>query len=126
MLVRAVRGATTVVNNDAEEILNATEELLEAIVKENQINEEDIISVIFTVTDDLNAAFPAAAARRLGWTSTALMCMNEIAVPGSLKKCIRIMLHFNTEKSKSEIKHIYQRGAKVLRPDLQDKQEEIL
>lgn len=118
MFVHAVRGATTVENNNAEEMLNATEELLHAVVEANDIKTEDIISVIFTVTDDLNAVFPAAAARRLGWTSTALMCMKEIDVPGSLQKCIRIMMHFSTEKSNLEIRHIYQKGAKVLRPDL--------
>lgn len=82
------------------------------------MKEDDIISIIFTVTNDLNAAFPAVAARNLGWTSIALMCTNEIDVPGSLKKCIRVLLHVNTDKKNDEIKHIYLNNAKVLRPDL--------
>lgn len=119
-MVRAIRGATTVEKNDADEILNETQKLLNEMAQKNGIVEEDIISIIFTVTQDLNAAFPAVAARNLGWTSVALMCMNEIDVPGSLKNCIRIMIHINTNKSNDDIKHIYLNGAKVLRPDIND------
>ncbi|HPU41979.1 MAG TPA: chorismate mutase, partial [Acetivibrio clariflavus] len=75
-------------------------------------------SIIFTVTSDLNATFPAVAARNLGWTSIALMCTNEISVPGSLEKCIRVLMHINTDKRNDEIKHIYLNNAKVLRPDI--------
>jgi chorismate mutase len=120
MFVRAVRGATTVENNDAIEILEATRELLNLIVEKNNITQDDAISIIFTVTDDLNATFPAIAARQIGWTSVALMCTNEINVPGSLEKCLRILIHINTEKRNDEIKHVYLRGAKVLRPDLNE------
>lgn len=117
-MVRAIRGATTVENNDAVEMLRETEKLLVEIIEKNKLKEEDIISIIFTVTNDLNATFPAIAARNLGWTSVALMCTNEIPVPGSLEKCIRVLLHFNTNKRNDEIRHIYLNDAKVLRPDL--------
>lgn len=117
-MVRAIRGATTVINNDADEIIIETEKLLNDIIEKNSLGEDDIISIIFTVTQDLNAAFPAVAARKIGYTNAALMCMNEIDVPGSLKKCIRIMMHINTDKKREDIKHIYLNGAKVLRPDL--------
>ena len=117
MGVRAVRGATTVDENSAADIIEGTKELLQKIVETNGIDSEDLISVIFTVTGDLNAAFPAAAARQLGWTDVALMCSNEIGVPGSLEKCIRVLVHINTEKSNRDIVNVYLRGAKVLRPD---------
>ncbi|GAE89036.1 chorismate mutase [Acetivibrio straminisolvens] len=117
-MVWAIRGATTVSNNDADEILTETQNLLKEMAQKNGLAEDDIISIIFTVTKDLDAAFPAIAARNIGWTSTALMCMNEIDVPGSLKKCIRIMMHVNSDKDKKDIKHVYLNGAKVLRPDL--------
>ncbi|HOQ00025.1 MAG TPA: chorismate mutase [Acetivibrio clariflavus] len=117
-MVRAIRGATTVENNDAVEILRETEKLLVEIYEKNKLKEEDIISIIFTVTSDLNATFPAVAARNLGWTSIALMCTNEISVPGSLEKCIRVLMHINTDKRNDEIKHIYLNNAKVLRPDI--------
>lgn len=119
-MVRGIRGATTVENNDAVEMLRETEKLLVEIIEKNRLKEDDIISIIFTVTNDLNAAFPAVAARNLGWTSVALMCTNEINVPGSLEKCIRVLLHVNTDKRNSEIKHVYLNNATVLRPDLKD------
>lgn len=121
MAVRAVRGAVTVEDNSSSEIIQQTQILLEEIISRNEIAEEDIISAVFTVTQDLNAAFPAAAARNIGWTNIALMCMNEIAVPGSLEKCIRVMVHINSEKSNKEIRHVYLKGARVLRPDLNEK-----
>ena len=117
-MVRALRGATTVEANDANQIIVETGVMLRRIVEENKLDAEDIISVIFTVTEDLNAAFPAVAARQLGWTSTALMCTKEIDVPGSLKKCIRVLMHINTEKGKDELKHIFLKEARALRPDL--------
>jgi chorismate mutase len=121
MPVRAIRGAITVENNCRDEIINETKELLVKIVEENSVDQEDIISIIFSVTKDLDAAFPAVAARQLGWTSIALMCTNEIDVPGSIIRCIRVLMHINTEKRNSDIKHIYLKGAKVLRPDLTNK-----
>lgn len=117
-MVRAIRGATTVANNDADEILSETQKLLHEIAQRNGLSEDDVISIIFTLTKDLDAVFPAVAARNIGWTSTALMCMNEIDVPGSLKKCIRILMHVNTDKDRKDIKHVYINGAKALRPDL--------
>jgi chorismate mutase len=120
-MVAAIRGATTVVTNNEQEILEATAELLEKIVEQNGITVEDIISIIFSTTKDLDAVFPAVAARRLGWIHTAMMCTNEIDVPGSLTKCIRVMMHINTEKKNDELKYIYLRDARSLRPDLEDK-----
>lgn len=117
-LVRAIRGATTVENNNMNEIIDETKLLLIKIVEENKLVEDDIISIIFSVTKELDAAFPAVGARQLGWTNAALMCTNEINVPGSLEKCIRVLFHINTTKSNNEIKHVYLKGAKVLRPDL--------
>lgn len=117
-MVRAVRGAITVASNDSKSILNMTDELLRAIIKENSILKEDIISIIFSVTSDLNAAFPAVAARQMGFTDIAMMCTHEIDVPGSLRKCIRILMHFNTDKSNDEIKYVYLNDAIKLRPDL--------
>ncbi len=118
MLVRAIRGATTVIENSRDAILEGTRELLEQIIERNNLNNADIISAIFTLTSDLNAVFPAVAARELGWNDIALMCTNEIDVPGSLKSCIRVLIHFNTDKTNSDIKHVYLKGAAVLRPDL--------
>lgn len=117
-MVRAVRGATTVENNSVNEIIDETKVLLSKMIEENNIDENDIISIIFSVTKDLDAAFPAAAARQIGWTNVALMCTNEINVPGSLGKCIRVLMHINTEKNNREIRHVYLKSAKILRPDL--------
>jgi chorismate mutase len=116
MYCRGIRGATTVERNDREKILAATTELLQLLVLHNDLQTEDIASAIFTLTDDLNAEFPAVAARGLGWTETALMCARELPVLGSLDKCIRVLLHVNTELSAAEIQHIYIRGAVNLRP----------
>ncbi|GCE12241.1 chorismate mutase [Tengunoibacter tsumagoiensis] len=116
MLCRGIRGATTVEQNDEQEILLATQELLELLVEKNALQAEDIVSAIFTLTDDLDAAFPALAARHLGWTDTALICAREIPVPNSLKKCIRVLLHVNTERRAAEIQHVYIKGAVNLRP----------
>lgn len=120
-MVRAVRGATTVEHNNAEEIVGETETLLKKIIDENALDIEDIISVIFSVTSDLNAEFPAVAARRLGWSDIALLCTYEIDVPGSIEKCIRVMLHCNTGKKNSDMKYVYLKGARKLRPDLSEK-----
>lgn len=115
MALRGIRGAITVENNNSEEIRSATKELLSEIVAANGVEVSDIASVIFSVTKDLNAEFPAAAARELGWNDTPLLCTYEIEVPGSLEKCIRVLLHVNTEKKQEEMKSIYLRKAKNLR-----------
>jgi chorismate mutase len=121
MYCRGIRGATTVEHNEREEILAATTELLELLVKRNQLYAEDVASVIFTVTEDLNAEFPALAARQLGWSEVPLLCAREIPVPDSLEKCIRILLHVNTTRNAAEIQHVYVRGAVILRPTLNEK-----
>lgn len=117
MYCRGIRGATTVEQNDREEILTATRELLELLIEKNDLQKEDVASAIFSMTDDLDADFPALAARDLGWTEVALICMREIPVPNSLRRCIRILLHVNTERSAGEIQHVYIRGAVNLRPN---------
>ena len=119
MLVRGVRGATTVEANSVEAILEATRELLAAMLKANEVDVEHVASAFFSTTVDLNAEFPAVAARDLGWTNVALMCGHEMNKPGGLPMCLRILLHVNTEKPAREIKHIYLRGARVLRPDIE-------
>lgn len=117
MYIRGIRGATTVENNTREDILAATRELLELLIEHNDLQPEDVASAIFTVTDDLDAEFPALAARSLlGWHEVALLCTPEIPVPGSLRKCIRVLLHVNTTRSAAEIQHVYIKGAVNLRP----------
>lgn len=118
MLVRGVRGATTVEANTVEAVLEATRELLAAMLKANEIDVEYVASAFFTTTVDVNAEFPALAARDLVGTNVALMCGHEMNKPGGLPMCLRILLHVNTDKRAREIKHIYLRGARVLRPDL--------
>ncbi|HEY4033124.1 MAG TPA: chorismate mutase [Ktedonobacteraceae bacterium] len=113
---RGIRGATTVDYNDREEILAATAELLQLLIARNDLHPDNIASVIFTTTDDLDAEFPAVAARSLGWLETALMCAREIPVPGSLRKCIRVLIHVNTTRSAAEIQHVYLKDAVNLRP----------
>lgn len=116
MYCRGIRGATTVEHNDRDEILAATTELLKLLIERNDLKPEDVTSAIFTLTEDLDAEFPALAARGLGWSEVALICMREIPVPGSLKSCIRILLHVNTPRSASEMQHIFMKGAVNLRP----------
>ncbi|MDO8562461.1 MAG: chorismate mutase [Candidatus Limnocylindria bacterium] len=116
MSVRGVRGATTVGRNDRTEILVATRELLELLVRLNGIHAEDVASALFTLTDDLDAEFPAAAARELGWTEVPLICGREIPVPGALERCIRVTLTWNTERAQAEIRHAFLHGARALRP----------
>lgn len=118
MYCRGVRGATTTERDDAEDIVRATRELLEAIAGANGMKPEDIASATFSTTSDLNAAFPAKAARDLGWVDTALFCCREIDVPESLGRCIRVLIHWNTEKSQGEIVHVYLKEAQGLRPDI--------
>ena len=116
--VRAIRGAITVDADDPTLIAEATSELVAAVLASNQVNVDNVISVLFTVTEDLSSAFPAAAARRLGLTAAALMCATEIPVPGSLPKCIRLMMHAELEGPQADVHHVYLRGAEVLRDDL--------
>jgi chorismate mutase len=117
MYCRGIRGATTVERNEREEILAATRELLKLIIERNEVQKEDVTCAIFTVTQELDAEFPAFAARQLGWTEVALMSAREIPVPNSLTNVIRVLVLVNTNKSISEIQHIYIRDAVVLRPD---------
>jgi chorismate mutase len=116
---RGIRGATTVEANTREAILAATTELLTEMVRANDVRTEDVASVLFTTSPDLNAEFPAVAARTLGWTHLALLCAHEMNVPGSLPMCLRILLHVNTARGPDEIVHVYLRGAQVLRPDIE-------
>ena len=115
---RGIRGATTVEADSREAIIAATVEMLNAIVEANEVEVEEIASAFFTTTPDLTAEFPAVAARQIGWTGVALMGAQEMAVPGSLQRCLRVLVHVNTAKRAEEIRHIYLRGAKALRPDL--------
>ena len=118
MLVRGIRGAITADSNTKEEIIEKAKELLITLKKENDFKIEDIVSIFFSVTPDLNAAFPAQAARELGWNRVPLFDIQEIEVPGSLPKCIRILIQINCQKSQTEIKHCYLRRAETLRKDL--------
>jgi chorismate mutase len=118
MMIRGVRGATTVEADTKDEILTATRQLLALMIRVNQIQSEDVASALFSVTADLNAEFPALAARQLGWLEVPMLCTHELSVPGSLPKCIRILVHWNTEKTQSQIQHVYIREAVRLRPDL--------
>ena len=119
MTIRGIRGATTVLDDHPDLILQATRELLEAILDANfAMKPEDIASAIFTVTDDLFSTFPAQAARQMGWELVPMLCAREIPVPDSLPRVIRVLVHWNTEIAQSEIKHVYLRDAVKLRPDL--------
>ena len=118
MPCRGVRGATTIDRNEREDILAATRQLLGLMVRTNDIEPRDIASAQFTTTPDINAEFPALAARQLGWLDVPLLCGHEMAIPGSLPLCIRVLLHWNTDKPQQEVEHVYVREAKRLRPDL--------
>jgi len=116
--VRGIRGATTVSEDSQDAILEATGELVRDIVAANAILPEDVASALFTVTPDLHAEFPAAAARRMGWTMVPLLNFTEIGVPGRLERCIRVLVHVNTDRAQNEMVHVYLREAVSLRPDL--------
>jgi chorismate mutase len=118
MPCRGVRGATTVVENSREDILSSTRQLLALLIRRNEIDPKDIASVQLSTTRDIDAEFPALAARQLGWLEVPMLCSNEMHVPSSLQRCIRVMILWNTEKGQDEIHHIYIHGAKILRPDL--------
>src|SRR5262245_2757023 len=111
MPCRGVRGATTVERNEREEILTATRQLLALMIRRNGIAKEDVASAIFSTTVDLDAEFPALAARQLGWLEVPLLCGHELSVPGALPRCIRVLVHWNTEKTQREISHVYVRDA---------------
>jgi chorismate mutase len=117
MVVRGVRGATTAVANTRQAIVTATRELLERLAAANGMQPADIASAWFTLTPDLDAAFPASAARALGWNETALLDAQAPRVDGDVPRCIRVLIHWNTDRSNSEIRHIYLGEARQLRPD---------
>lgn len=117
VVCRGIRGATTAGANTAEDILEATHEMMRALIALNNLTPEDVVSAIFTTTVDLTATFPALAAREIGWLEVPLMCSHEMNVPGALQKCVRVLLHVNTTKSASEIKHVYLKDSRQLRPE---------
>lgn len=118
MSCRGIRGAVCARGNSPKAILAATRGLLEKIVTANGIAEVDVASVIFTTTADLDTAYPAQAAREMGWTQVPLLCMQEMAVTSSLSHCIRVLIHWNTDHAQDEMRHVYQGEAQALRPDL--------
>ena len=117
MALRGIRGATVADANSKEAIASATEELLTALIEHNQIQEATIATIFFSVTPDLDAEFPAVAARKMGFQDTPLLCLTEIPVPNSLGKCIRILIHLNTKKNQTDMRHVYLKEAITLRPD---------
>ncbi|RLC88935.1 MAG: chorismate mutase [Chloroflexi bacterium] len=118
MACRGIRGATSVDANDAESIITATQELLERIVAANGLAVEDVAGVIFTATPDLDVAYPARAAREMGWVHTPLLCTQEMTVADSLPRCIRVLVFWNTDRPPAQIRHVYLGRARALRPDL--------
>lgn len=123
MPVRGIRGATCVEQDVAQEIHDATRELLEALLQANQISEfDDVVSAIFTTTPDLTSTFPAEAARSLGMNFVPLLCASEIPVAHAMPRCIRILLHVNTDRSQREMQHVYLGEARKLRPDVSSAQ----
>lgn len=118
MALRGIRGATTVASNDSASILAATRALLEEIVRANHVSTEDVAAAFFTATNDLDAAFPAKAARLLGWHQVPLLDASEIPVPGSLPRCIRVLVLWNTDVPQDRVVHVYQGEARSLRPDI--------
>jgi chorismate mutase len=116
--VRAVRGAVQVGGNDRSEILSGTAELVTEVMNRNELSTDDVISVIFTATPDLNAEFPALAARKLGFQEVPLLCAAEIDVPGAMPRVVRLMMHIETAKPRSAVQHVYLRGAAALRLDI--------
>ncbi|NVI87487.1 chorismate mutase [Actinomadura sp. BRA 177] len=118
MAVRAVRGATQIDADDRDQILEATTELVAEVMSRNGLSTDDVISVIFTVTPDLTAEFPALAARKLGFHEVPLLCATEIGVPGALPRVIRLMAHIETGRPRADVQHVYLRGATALRLDI--------
>ncbi len=120
MRVRAARGAIVVAEDRAEVLLGATERLLSAMIERNGVEREDLVSVLFTATEDLRSAFPAEAARRMGLGKVPLLCAREIPVEGAMPRVIRVLMHFHSERSLGEIEHVYLDGAESLRDDLDE------
>lgn len=118
MTLRGIRGAAQASKNSKEAILRATTDLLDAIIRTNGVRPDDVAAAFFTVTDDLDAAFPASAARALGWTNVPMLCNREIGVPESLSRCVRVLLLVNTRRAAGAIRHVYLGAAQCLRPDL--------
>ena len=124
--VRGIRGATTAEQNTREAILAATCDLLAEMIRRNSVERDDIASAWFSTTRDLDAEFPAMAARDVfGWDNVALLCSHEMDVPGSLRRCLRILLHVNTQRRQDQIHHVYLRGATVLRPDVAEADRDL-
>lgn len=115
---RSIRGATTVDKDSKENVISATKELLQQIIKHNNVSPSDIVNIVFTATTDIKSEFPAFAARELGLVDVPLVDCQQMMRDGALEFCIRVMLTYNTDKTQTDIKHIYLRGAKALRPDL--------
>ena len=118
MAVRAVRGATQVDDDQRDQVLDATTELLSEVLRRNALTSEDLISVVFTATPDLHSEFPAYAARQMGITDVPLLCAAEIDVPGAMPRVLRLLAHVETERPRAELRHVYLRGAAALRTDL--------
>ena len=118
MAVRAVRGATQIDVDERDQVLGRTEELVREVMASNDLTTDDFISIIFTSTDDLNSAFPAYAARQIGFTDVPLLCARELDIEGSMPRVIRLLAHVETERSKGEVTHVYLHGAAHLRRDL--------
>jgi monofunctional chorismate mutase len=118
MRVRAARGAIAVERDEVDSVLSATQRLLEAMLRHNDVQLEDLVSVLFTATDDLRSAFPAEAARRMGMGVVPLMCAREIPVEGSMGRVVRVLMHFHSERGLTEVTHVYLDGAETLRDDL--------
>jgi chorismate mutase len=116
--VRAVRGAVQVAGDDREEILSGTAELVKEVMARNELSTDDVISVLFTATGDLTAEFPALAARQLGFQEVPLLCAAEIDVPGAMPRVVRLMMYIETDKPRSQVQHVYLRGAAALRLDI--------
>jgi chorismate mutase len=117
-MVRAIRGAVQVSANERDAILDGTAELVSAVMSRNDLTTDDVISVLFTVTPDLTAEFPALAARKIGFHDVPLICATEIPVPGAMPRVVRLLAHVETTRPRSEIQHVYLRGAAALRLDI--------
>lgn len=116
--IRAIRGAIQVDANDRDLVLEATAELVSEVMSRNELSTDDVVSVLFTATPDLTAEFPALAARKIGFHDVPLMCASEINVPGAMPRVVRLMAHVETDRSRSEVQHVYLRGAAALRLDI--------
>ena len=123
MICRGIRGAITIDANQQDLILAATRELLTHIVEANDLDVGNVASAVFTATPDLDAVPPARAAREMGWIGVPLLCIQEMAVAGALPRCVRVLIHWNTDRQQDQVRHVYLGGARVLRPDLNHEQE---